>query len=86
MQFDISNQYKNISYLGKGPKANYQDRNSGALFGLYKADVNTMNYEYAVPQEYGNRMQTDWFQLENKTKKGVKITGNQPLNFSVNIV
>lgn len=83
MQFDISNQYKNIEYLGKGPQANYQDRNSGALFGLYKADVNTMNYKYAVPQEYGNRMETNWFQLENSSKKGIHISGNQPLNFSV---
>ncbi|PQJ80631.1 glycoside hydrolase family 2 TIM barrel-domain containing protein [Polaribacter porphyrae] len=83
MQFDISNQYKNVTYLGKGPQANYQDRNTGALFGLYKTDVLSMNYKYAVPQEYGNRMQTDWFLLENSSKNGVKITGNQPLNFSV---
>ena len=83
MQFDISNQYKNVTYLGKGPQANYQDRETGALFGLYKADATTMNYSYAVPQEYGNRMHTNWFSLENKSKKGVKITGNQPLNFSI---
>ncbi len=83
MQFDVSNQYKNVTYLGKGPQANYQDRNTGALFGLYKANVATMNYEYAVPQEYGNRMRTEWFQLENSSKKGIHISGNKPLNFSV---
>ena len=83
MQFDVSNEYKNVTYLGKGPQANYQDRNTGALFGLYKANVKTMNYEYAVPQEYGNRMNTKWFQLENLSKKGIHISGNQPLNFSI---
>jgi len=83
MQFNVSNQYKNITYLGKGPQANYQDRNSGALFGLYKANVTTMNYSYAVPQEYGNRMHTNWFSLESTSKKGLHLTGKQPLNFSV---
>lgn len=83
MQFDISNRFKNVTYLGKGPQANYQDRNTGALLGLYKAEVSKMNYKYAVPQEYGNRMHTNWFQLEDSSKKGIHISGKQPLNFSV---
>ncbi|MCL7765076.1 DUF4981 domain-containing protein [Polaribacter sp. Z014] len=83
MQFDISNQYKNVTYLGKGPQANYQDRETGAFFGLYKANATTMNYDYVVPQEYGNHMGTKWFSLENAAKKGIHISGNQPLNFSV---
>ena len=83
MQFDISDEYKNVTYLGKGPQANYQDRNTGALFGLYKTDANNMNYEYAVPQEFGNRMNTEWFQLQNSLKKGIIISGKQTLNFSV---
>jgi len=83
MQFSILNTYKNITYLGKGPQANYQDRQTGALFGLYKADATKMNYAYAVPQEYGNHMNTNWFQLENSLGNGLKINGLKPLNFSV---
>ncbi|CDF79791.1 beta-galactosidase (GH2) [Formosa agariphila KMM 3901] len=83
MQFDISNAYKDVEYFGKGPQANYQDRNTGAFVGIYKNDVNTMNYEYVVPQEYGNRMETRWFKLENANGKGVLVKGKDVLNFSV---
>ncbi|APZ46975.1 hypothetical protein BW723_12075 [Polaribacter reichenbachii] len=83
MQFDIANQYKNITYLGKGPKANYSDRNTASHFGLFKENALTMNYMYVLPQEYGNHMGTKWFQLENSRKKGLLIKGLQPLNFSV---
>lgn len=31
MQFDIDNQYGNVTYFGKEPQPNYQDRNTGAL-------------------------------------------------------
>jgi len=83
MQLAVSNTYNTVTYLGKGPQANYQDRQTGALFGLYKANVKNMNYAYAVPQEYGNHMDTYWFKLENNLGNGFKITGTKPLNFSV---
>jgi beta-galactosidase len=83
MQFDISNQYKNVTYLGKGPQANYQDRQTGAFTGKYKGNANTMNYGYVFPEEYGNHMDTQWFKVQNTAGKGVLIKGGDVLNFSV---
>ncbi|GAA4300214.1 glycoside hydrolase family 2 TIM barrel-domain containing protein [Aestuariibaculum suncheonense] len=83
MQFDISNVFENIEYYGKGPQANYQDRNTGAFLGVYKGHVNTMSYGYVLPQEYGNHMDTRWFTLKNNNDKGVMVKGELPLNFSV---
>ncbi len=83
MQFAIANPYKNLSYFGKGPQANYQDRHTAAHVGFYQGDVNTMSYAYAMPQEYGNHMETRWFKLQNKAGKGVLVKGEEPLNFSV---
>ncbi len=83
MQFDISNQYKNVTYFGKGPQANYQDRQTGAFVGLHKGDANTMHYGYAVPQEYGNHMGTRWFKIQNDSGKGFMVKSENPLNFSV---
>lgn len=83
MSFDISKKYKNVTYYGKGPQANYADRNTGAFIGVYKADANNMNYEYIYPEENGNRMDTRWFALSNKANKGILVTGAQPINFSV---
>lgn len=83
MQFDVSNQYKDVTYFGKGPQANYQDRQTGAFVGIYKGDANSLNYGYAVPEEYGNRMDTRWIKIQDNTGKGLLIKGKQPLNFSV---
>jgi len=83
MSFDISKQYNQVTYYGKGPQANYADRNTGAFLGVYKADANHMNYEYVYPEENGNHMETRWFTLTDKTKKGLLIFGDQPINFSV---
>ncbi|MGY5353361.1 glycoside hydrolase family 2 TIM barrel-domain containing protein [Wenyingzhuangia sp. IMCC45467] len=83
MEFDIANAYENITYFGKGPQANYQDKNTGAFVGLYSANAKTMSYDYAVPQEYGNHMDTRWFGLLNNKGKGLVIQGENPINFSV---
>nr|WP_315251115.1 glycoside hydrolase family 2 TIM barrel-domain containing protein [uncultured Flavobacterium sp.] len=83
MQFDISNAYQNVNYFGKGPQANYQDRNTGALLGIYSGSVNTMSYGYIVPQEYGNHMDTRWFTVLNSSGKGLLVKGENPINFSV---
>ena len=83
MEFDISKDYENVTYFGKGPQANYQDRNTGAFVGLYSANAHTMSYDYVVPQEYGNHMDTRWFGLLNSKGKGLMIQGENPINFSV---
>jgi len=83
MTFDISNTYRALSYFGKGPQANYQDRNYGSDVGLFSGDALTMSYDYAYPQEYGNHTETRWFKTENKAGKGVLITSETFLNFSV---
>ncbi len=83
MSFDIDKQYQNVQYYGKGPQANYADRNTGAFVGLYRANANRMNYEYIYPEENGNHMGTRWFSLTNSAYKGVLVSSEQPINFSV---
>jgi len=83
MQFDISNSYKSLSYFGKGPQSNYDDRHYGSHVGQYSGDVNTISYMYAYPEEYGNHTQTRWFKLQNAQSKGVLVKGDGLLNFSV---
>ncbi|WP_220763763.1 glycoside hydrolase family 2 TIM barrel-domain containing protein [Flavobacterium sp. UMI-01] len=84
MQFDTNNQYRNLSYFGKGPFENYQDRNLGSKVGLYSGDVFALDQSYIYPEEYGNRMDTRWFILNNKSNKGFKVAQEEKrLNFSV---
>ncbi|MEW4922824.1 glycoside hydrolase family 2 TIM barrel-domain containing protein [Algibacter sp. 2305UL17-15] len=83
MQFDISDTYKNLTYFGRGPEPNYQDRMSGAHVGLYSGNAKTMSYMYPVPEEYGNHTDTRWFKLQNNASKGVLVKGEDNLSFSV---
>jgi len=84
MTFDISKAYKNVTYLGKGPQANYQDRNYGAEVGLFSGNALTMSYDYVLPQEYGNHTNTRWFKVHNASGKGVLVKGEDNIDFSVN--
>lgn len=45
MRLELSQQYSNLSYYGRGPWENYSDRNESAFLGSYKDDVKN---QYAV--------------------------------------
>ncbi len=83
MTFDITKNYQKVTYFGKGPQSNYQDRNYGADMGLFSGNAASMSYDYPVPQEYGNHTNTRWFKLQDVSGKGVLIKGENTLNFSV---
>ncbi|PWJ43893.1 glycoside hydrolase family 2 TIM barrel-domain containing protein [Sediminitomix flava] len=83
VSLDISDEYEQLSYYGKGPFENYADRNYGAELGFYTSKVSELDYMYIKPQEYGNRTDTRWFRLENKAGKGLLIKGEEALNFSI---
>lgn len=83
MQFDIAKTYGNLTYFGKGPQANYSDRNYGSHMGLYSGKPENINYKYVYPEEYGNHTETQWFKITNTASKGVLVKGEQPLSFSV---
>ncbi|RKR14316.1 beta-galactosidase [Maribacter vaceletii] len=83
MTFDIAKNYGKLMYLGKGPHANYSDRNYASHIGLYSGKPEVINYKYAYPEEYGNHTETQWFSLANSSNRGILVKGEQPLNFSV---
>lgn len=83
MKFNIAKKYNNVKYFGKGPHPNYQDRNYASHVGLYSGKVNTMNYMYAYPEEYGNRIDTRWFSIYNSSKLGILVKADDLLSFSV---
>ncbi|SDX29345.1 beta-galactosidase [Lutibacter oricola] len=83
MTFDISKNFGKLKYLGKGPQANYSDRQYGSHIGLYSGKPENINYKYVYPEEYGNHTGTSWFSLLDIRNKGIVVKGDQPINFSV---
>lgn len=47
--------YSDVSYFGRGPAENYNDRKTGQFVGEYSAKVKDMSTPYTRPQSNGNR-------------------------------
>ena len=82
MQVDVANSFNTVTYFGKGPFENYSDRQTASFVGEFTKNATT-DYQYAVPQEYGNHMETRWFKLQNKTGKGLVVKAEDTINYSV---
>ena len=80
--FIIKNEYQNVTYFGRGPQENYNDRNTAAFVGDYKSKVKDMYFPYIRPQENGYRTDVRWITFKNDAGKGIKIEGLQLLGFS----
>ena len=83
MRMELTGDYDNLSYYGRGPWENYSDRNRSSFVGTYKDRVeNQFTWTYIRPQEAGYKTDVRWLTLTNDNGGGLKITGEQPLGFS----
>lgn len=80
--FIIKNEYENVNWLGKGPFENYQDRNTAALVGNYRAKVSDLYFPYTRPQENGYKTENRWVTFTNNKGEGIKITAPNYFSFS----
>ena len=80
--FIIKNEYNNIQWFGRGPHENYNDRNTSAFVGDYKASVEDLYFPYIRPQENGHRSDIRWVNFTDITGKGIRIEGEQLFGFS----
>lgn len=71
-----------ITWFGRGPIENYQDRKNAAYVGLYSADVEDMREHYVHAQTMGGRCDARWITLTDDNDKGIKITPQGTIDFS----
>ena len=79
--------YKNITFYGKGPFEAYADRQHAAKVGLYKQTIAEQYFPYIRPQETGNKIDVRWVSLTKEDGSGIKFISEKPfyisaLNFS----
>ncbi|MCG2615991.1 DUF4981 domain-containing protein [Terrimonas sp. NA20] len=82
MQWILAKGFEKVTYYGRGPQENYQDRNFSAHVGLYKQTVDDQYFPYVVPQETGNRSDIRWYQLTNEKGRGLRIQSDSLLSIS----
>lgn len=60
---DVPAAFSRYSYYGRGPQENYNDRCSGAFFGIYSSSVAEQFVAYTKPQENANHEGVRWCAL-----------------------
>lgn len=79
MQMQMPKEFSQIEYYGKGPHENYIDRNNSQNLGVWKQTVAEQFWGYVRPQETGTKTQVRYWNITNKTGKGLRFEGVEPL-------
>ena len=73
MRMQLPKAYSNLTYYGRGPWENYQDRKSSAFLDVYESKVSDQYVPYVRPQENGNKTDVRWASLASQMGKGLMI-------------
>lgn len=85
MRMQLAKQYSNLSYFGRGPWENYQDRKASAFVDLYHSTVAQQYIPYIRPQDNGYKTDVRWLALTNSDNSGLLVGSsniNAPIGFS----
>jgi beta-galactosidase len=76
MQMQLSQEFANLKWYGRGPHENYSDRKTSAEVGLYESTVADQYVPYIRPQENGYKTDTRWLTLTDDNGTGILVSGN----------
>ena len=82
MTCGIANDYRQITWLGRGPMENYIDKRYASDVARYSMSLDKFIEPYVMPQENGNRTDVRWMILANSHKQGLTITADSLLSMS----
>ncbi len=73
LQVQVPGDFNRLTWLGRGPQENYQDRRHSTYVGLFEDNVRTMNHDYIRPQEHGNHIDVRWAALTARDGRGLLV-------------
>jgi hypothetical protein len=74
-----------MTWYGRGPYENYNDRKRGSFIGQYSKAAEELYVPYPVPQEHGNKTDVRWVQVTNSNGAGLRMVAAQPMETSLRI-
>ncbi|WP_034062092.1 glycoside hydrolase family 2 TIM barrel-domain containing protein [Lacinutrix jangbogonensis] len=80
MRLQIPKTYNNLSYFGRGPWENYQDRNASAFVDVYTSKVAGQYVPYIRPQDNGYKTDARWIALSNENNTGLLFVSKKEQN------
>ncbi len=83
MRVILNNEFDKVTWFGRGPFDNYQDRNYASDVDLYSMPADSLFFPYARAQESGYRTDVRWMALQNKAGMGLMATGKPLISAGV---
>lgn len=80
MRMQLPKQYNEMTYFGRGPWENYQDRKHSAFVDLYTSTVSDQYVPYIRPSENGYKTEVRWVSLTNKSGNGLMVVSEDKKN------
>lgn len=81
----VPNEFNKISFYGRGPFENYNDRNNGSDVGVYNTNITKQFTDYMTPQRTGNLTDVRWALFHNRNNIGLLLKQCDSM-FQVNAV
>jgi len=76
MSLQLQKSFENMTYFGRGPWENYQDRRASAFIDLYESKVKDQYVPYIRPQENGYKTNVKWAAFSNNNSDGLLVVSN----------
>ncbi|MBT4288413.1 MAG: DUF4981 domain-containing protein, partial [Deltaproteobacteria bacterium] len=83
LEFTVSDHIDSVSWFGRGPHENYQDRKASARIGQYQLHPDDFYYPYIFPSENGGREDTLELILNYVNGHQLKIKSENYFHFDV---
>lgn len=81
LRMQLSNDFKNLTYYGRGPEENYCDRKTSQFIGEYSREIKDMFEPYVRPQENNHRTDVRWYSLTGKD--GLLVVADDTFEFNI---
>ena len=81
--FILKEEFKDITYYGRGEIENYWDKYKSAKINLYEDTVTDKMVNYLQPQENGAKTDVRYLEIKNEKGQGIKISGSPTFEFNI---
>jgi len=81
LTMQVSSDFSQVSWYGRGPSESYPDSKSSQMIGRYSLPVQDLWTPYIFPQDNGNRSEVR--ELTMKGEEELTVLSDVPFNFSV---
>ncbi|MDL2281634.1 discoidin domain-containing protein [Parabacteroides sp. OttesenSCG-928-G06] len=78
----LPQEYNKLTYYGRGPVENYNDRKTGQFVGLYQSSVEDQFANFPKPQDMGNHEEVRWTALTDASGNGALFVATEILSIA----